>query len=101
MVGLCGDDLADASALLAAVERELAGLVITTGSGDTFVFYDPDRVTVPEQRFPFLTLVTGDRYDAASQLGRDERTYRVNLDVDRQTYEELWDRHQDRRSAPR
>lgn len=89
MVRLSGDDLADASALLAAVERELAGLVITTGSGDTFVFYDPDRVTVPEQRFLFLTLVTGDRYDAASQLNRDERTYRVNLDVDRQTYEEL------------
>ena len=58
------------------------------GSGDWFVFYDPDRVTIPEERFPFLTVVTGDRYDAASRLDRDARTYRVNLGVDREAYEE-------------
>lgn len=89
MVRLSSDDLTSAAALLAAVERAMPGLVTTSGQGDTFVFYDPDRVTVPEQRFPFLTLVTGDRYDAASNLDRDEQTYRVNLGVDRQTYEEL------------
>jgi hypothetical protein len=44
-------------------------------------------VTVPAQRFPFLTLVTGDRYDAASNLDRDADTYRVNLGVGRAAYE--------------
>ena len=32
----------------------------------------------------------GDRYDAASHLDRDASTYRVNLGVDRQTYEQLF-----------
>jgi hypothetical protein len=85
VVQLSRGDLADAPALLAAIERELSGIVTTTGQGDSFVFYDPGQVSVPDQRFPFITLVTGDRYDAASNLNRDEQTYRVNLGVDRQT----------------
>ena len=44
---------------------------------------------MPERRFPFLTAVTGDRYDAASRLDRDEGSFRVNLGVDRAAYEEL------------
>ena len=83
-------DLAEAPTLLRAVERELPGIVTTTGSGDWFVFYDPDGTTSPEQRFPFCTLVTGDRYDAASRLDRDPATYRVNLGVDRRSYEDLF-----------
>jgi hypothetical protein len=35
-------------------------------------------------------VVTGDRYDAASRLDRDARTYRVNLGVPRDTYEKLF-----------
>lgn len=54
------------------------------------MFYDPDGVTVPEKRFPFTTLVTGDRYDEASHLDRDATTYRVNVGVDKATYEELF-----------
>jgi len=30
-------------------------------------------------------VVTGDRYDAASHLDRDDKTYRVNLNVNRAT----------------
>jgi hypothetical protein len=89
MVRLSDDDLADAAALEGAITRELAGVVVTTGHGDRFLFYDPDGVSDPGARFPFVTLVTGDRYDAASQLDRDERTYRVNLGVGRTAYEEL------------
>jgi len=89
VVQLASDGLADATALLMAIKRELPGILTTNGQGDSFVFYDPDGVTVPEKRFPFLTVVTGDRYDAASNLDRDDRTYRVNLGVDRQTYEDL------------
>lgn len=43
-----------------------------------------------EKRFPFVTVVTGDRYDAASHLDRDAVTYRINLGVGRRTYEQLF-----------
>lgn len=89
VVRLSSDDLTNATALRATAEREMRGLLTTAGQGDTFVFYDPDGVTFPEQRFPFRTPVIGDRYDAASKRDRDEQTYWVNLGVDRQTYEEL------------
>ena len=90
VVQLASDDVKDASCLADAIERELPGLVTSTGSGDWFLFYDPHGVTVPEKRFPFCTLVTGDRYDSASRLDRDATTYRVNLGVDRPTYESLF-----------
>lgn len=90
MTQLSSGDLSSASALLLAIERELSGIATTSGEGDSFVFYDPDRVTVAGKRFPFLTLVTGDRYDAASNLDRDAPTYRVNLGVDRQAYQEFF-----------
>jgi Family of unknown function (DUF6194) len=76
--------------MLNAIERELPGTAITEGSGDSFVFYDPDGITVPERRFPFITVITGDRYDAASRLDRDAASFRVNLGVDRATYEALF-----------
>jgi Family of unknown function (DUF6194) len=83
-------DTLSATALLHAIKRELAGTVTTEGSGDWFVFYDPDGITVPERRFPFITVVTGDRYDAASRLDRDAASFRVNLGVDRAAYEALF-----------
>lgn len=88
MIDLRPTDLVDAAALFRAVERELPGIVTTTGNGDWFVFYDPDRVTQPDSRFPFCTIVTGDRYDAASDLDRDPVSYRVNLGISRDRYEE-------------
>ncbi len=82
-------DLADAPTLARAIERRLPGIVTTTDSGDWYLFYDPDGVTVPESRFPFCTLMTGDRYDGASDLDRDPGTYRINLGVSRGSYEDL------------
>lgn len=90
MVLLERTDLAEATTLLGAIERQLPGIVTTMGSGDWFLFYDPDATTAPDQRFPFCTLVTGDRYDAASRLDRDPATYRVNLGVSRRRYEDLF-----------
>jgi hypothetical protein len=83
-------DVADPMALLRAIEGRLPGIVTTQASGDSFLFYDPDGVTVPEARFPFCTIVTGDRYDAASLLDRNPATYRVNVGVDRPAYEALF-----------
>jgi hypothetical protein len=57
VVELAASDLTDAAAMLRAIQRELPGLVTTTGAGDVYLFFDPDRVRVPEQRFPFCTLM--------------------------------------------
>ena len=83
-------DLADVTSLLRTLRQQLPGIVTTEGSGDWYLFYDPYGTTVPEQRFPFCTVMTGDRYDGASNLDRDLGTYRVNLGLDRHGYEELF-----------
>jgi hypothetical protein len=90
MLEFVSGDLIDAPSFVRVVVRELPGLVTSAGSGDTFLFYDPDGITDPNTRFPFATVVTGDRYDAASRLDRDAATYRVNLGVPRDTYEQLF-----------
>jgi hypothetical protein len=90
MVSLESADVAGATRLLRAIQRELPGIIATTGSGDWYLFYDPNETTVPERRFPFCTIMTGDRYDGASDLDRDASTYRVNLGVDRPSYEALF-----------
>src|SRR3954454_24988716 len=90
MVSLTSAHVRDAAALLVALQRQLPGVGTSEGSGDWYLFYDPDGVTVPEKRFPFITLVTGDRYDAASNLDRDVRAYRVNLGIGRDAYEALF-----------
>jgi len=52
-------------------------------SGDTFYFYDPER------KFPFVTLVTGDNYDAVSNLSRPG-VYRLNIGVGKETFRKLF-----------
>jgi hypothetical protein len=56
--------------------------------GDTFFFYDPDGVTVPEKRMPFATIVVNDYpgFDEASDLSRPG-VFRVNVSVSRDTFE--------------
>jgi Family of unknown function (DUF6194) len=90
MLEFVSDDLIDATSFVDAVVRQLPGIVTSAGSGDTFLFYDPDGITDTDNRFPFGTVVTGDRYDAASRLDRDATTYRVNLGVPRASYEQLF-----------
>jgi hypothetical protein len=56
--------------------------------GDTFFFYDPDDITVPDKRLPYATIVINDYpgFDEASNLKRTG-VYRVNMWVSRDTYE--------------
>jgi hypothetical protein len=60
-----------------------------TAWGDTFFFYDPDGVTVPEKRMPFATIVVSDYpgFDEASNLSRPG-VFRVNVSVSRETFEQ-------------
>jgi hypothetical protein len=78
---------------------ELGGTIVVVASeedgdpemawGDTFFFYDPDGVTVPEKRMPFATIVVNDYpgFDEASELSRPG-VFRVNVSVSRETFEQ-------------
>ena len=80
------------------VTTQLEGTVVVVASedngdpevawGDTFFFYDPDGITVPERRLPYATIVTNDYpgFDEASNLGRPG-VYRVNAWVRRDTFD--------------
>ena len=59
--------------------------------GDTFFFYDPDRILPPDRRFPFATIVTKDYgdFDCASNLNRPG-VFRLNIGVSRETYRALF-----------
>jgi hypothetical protein len=56
--------------------------------GDTFFFYDPDGVTLPDKRLPYATIVINDYpgFDEASDLKRSG-VFRLNMSVSRDTYE--------------
>jgi hypothetical protein len=81
------------------VTNELKGTLVVVASeedgapevawGDTFFFYDPDRITLPEKRFPYATIVVNDYpgFDEASSLKRPG-VFRVNVWVSRDTFEE-------------
>jgi hypothetical protein len=52
-------------------------------TGDTFFFYDPDRM------FPFATLVTTDYNDSFSNLNRPS-VFRLNVGISKETYLSLF-----------
>jgi hypothetical protein len=64
------------------------GVRVAENAGDLFFLYDPDNDLPPQRQMPFVTIVTGDHYDAASQLDRDG-AYRVNIGLTKAGYAEL------------
>src|SRR5947208_15413027 len=59
------------------------GVETVTSSGNTFFFYGPER------KFPFVTLVTNDEYDSASNLNRPS-VFRLNIVISKQTFSSLF-----------
>ena len=57
--------------------------------GDTFFMYAPDGDLPPERQFPFVTIVTGDRHDTASDLDRPD-VYRLNIGLTKATFAGLF-----------
>jgi hypothetical protein len=76
-------------AIIQYITKTFAGVDVVTASGDSFFFYEPDRSVPPDHRFPFATLVTGDRYDQFSNLNRPS-VYRLNIGVGKQTFASLF-----------
>jgi|SRR5579859_4864190 len=61
------------------------GITVAENEGDLFFLYDPDGDLPPERQFPFVTIVTGDRYDSVSNLDRPG-AYRLNIGLTKATY---------------
>lgn len=65
-----------------------------------YVFYGPTRDEPPESRQPFVTVVTSDAHDRASDLARPG-VFRVNVGISRESYrarfgpEPAWNREGD------
>jgi len=90
------DDIARFIAALGGVDVVVASAA--TGApevswGDSFFFYNPDRLESARQ-FPFATIVTKDyaAFDTASNLNRPG-VYRLNIGLARETYADLFSGH--------
>ncbi|QDU26397.1 hypothetical protein ETAA8_14750 [Anatilimnocola aggregata] len=70
------------------ITTSLAGVDVVEKDGDRYFFYDPGEQAPPDRRFPFATLVTGDRHDQFSQLDRTG-IYRLNIGVSKETFRSL------------
>src|SRR5215831_16057465 len=79
----------DEASIKQYITQTFVGLDVITANGDTFFFYDPERSIPPNRRLPFATLVTGDRYDRASNLDRPS-VFRLNIGVGKETYRSLF-----------
>lgn len=64
----------------------LEGVVTMEAAGDSYFIYDPHGDLPDNRKMPFATVMTGDRYDTASDLDRDEGSYRLNLGLTRATF---------------
>ena len=79
----------DESAVAKYITDTFRGVDVVVADENYFFFYDPDRTTPPDHRFPFATLVTNDQYDQASRLDRPG-VFRLNLGVGQATYQGLF-----------
>ncbi|HEU0114432.1 MAG TPA: DUF6194 family protein [Thermomicrobiales bacterium] len=79
----------DPEAIRQYIVDTFGGVDVVVASGDMFFFYDPSNGTPPDHRFPFATLVTGDRYDRASNLDRPD-VFRLNVGVSPATFRSLF-----------
>ena len=79
----------DEAAILQYITETFEGLDILTDSGDTYIYYDPERSLPHDRRFPFATIVTGDRYDTASDLDRPG-VFRLNIGIGKPAYRSLF-----------
>jgi hypothetical protein len=70
----------DEAAIRQYILGTFEGVSVTDLSGDMFFFYDP------ECKFPFVTLVTSDAHDKASDLGRSG-VFRLNIGVRPESYQ--------------
>lgn len=79
----------DEAAVIERIITSFSGVVTLASDGDTYLYHDRAGDETPDRRFPFATLVTGDRHDTFSDLGRPG-VYRLNVGVGKQTFQTLF-----------
>jgi hypothetical protein len=79
----------DESSVVKYITDTFRGMDLVTADGNYFFFYDPEGNTPPDHRFPFVTLVTNDKYDQASKLDRPG-VFRLNIGVSKAAYQTLF-----------
>lgn len=79
----------DEAAITQYITGTFAGVDLVVASGDTFFFYNPDPEIPPDHMFPFVTLVTSDINDQASNLNRPS-VFRLNIGVSKATYRAMF-----------
>lgn len=67
----------------------MGGVDVIEADADYYFFYDPENGKPVDHRFPFATLVTGDRHDQASDLYRDS-VFRLNVGLEKTAYESMF-----------
>ncbi|MGW5051275.1 DUF6194 family protein [Actinokineospora sp. NPDC004072] len=80
----------DANEVVGFLVDELDGVLVMEDRGDSYLIYDPDGDVPYNRRFPFATVVTGDRHDTASNLDR-EGAFRLNLGLTKDTFRSMFD----------
>jgi hypothetical protein len=78
----------DEAAITRFITETFSNVEAYVASGDTYYFHHPDPAA-PDRRFPFATLVTGDRHDAASDLERPG-VFRLNVGVSKERFASLF-----------
>ena len=58
-------------------------------NGDHFFMFRPEVMPEVDRRMPLATIVSGDRYDEASDLDR-EGVYRLNIGLSKETFRTLF-----------
>ncbi len=79
----------DEIAITNFITTTFPGVEVVAASGDSFFFFNPDRTIPADHKFPFLTLVTSDNYDQASNLNRPG-VFRLNIGVSKETYRSMF-----------
>ncbi len=73
----------DEVAIADYISESFADVHVLNAHGNTFFYYGPFEGV--ENKFPFTTLVTNDKYDQASDLSR-LGVFRLNIGVSKETY---------------
>lgn len=78
----------DQDAVLSYIGKTFAEVQVVESKGNFFISHGPGG-KVPENVFPFATLVTTDEYDQLSNLSRPG-VFRLNIGVSRLTFRALF-----------
>lgn len=79
----------DEAAIIRYIAETFDGVEVVEASEDSFFMYDPGHLIPVNRRFPFATLVTGDRHDTVSNLDRPG-VFRLNIGVGKETFRSLF-----------